>query len=287
MGSEEATAPITARPPELKPARQWRVDLKWVFGVPFTLVLAMALAMLAMFQATGREQAQQTIVKANQSIFDQQQFLQDTRLYAPQLMSFLESPDFARIVYDNPEALEAQVNAIPDDAGMPPVPTGDNPLAGANVDQNGPANGIKTMFSVYGIPLKVMSGSVHQALGGMLIVWGILLVLLGAAFIGFSRRLGRMVSPGVSLAIASWLPFLILGVVRAATGRWAEAGSTLTEESDRAVRAVMSPLLYGMIDPALSVYRMGAFLSVLLLVGAGIGALILRSRTGTSARESA
>jgi len=259
-------------------ANHWRVDLKWISGIFFTVILALLLAVLAMFQPTGRDQAGQSIAKADQAILNQAQFRQDMSLYAPQLLAFLESAEFTRTVYENPDSLEAEVNAVPDNAGLPQVPDGDNLQAGAAADQVSPVKGIKTVFSVYRLPLKFMSASVHQTLSSWLMVLAALSLLSGAALVWFSRGVGRVVSPSVSLALVSWPGLLFVGILRTAAVGWADADYSMAAESDWAVRVTMSPLIHGMFDPAASLYLGAAFMSLLLLLAAGAAALVMRRR---------
>ncbi|MCL4472796.1 MAG: hypothetical protein M1539_06050 [Actinobacteria bacterium] len=246
---EKTAAPIA-------PPKHWRIDLKWIFGIPCTIVLSLLLAALALFIATGPGNAQQTLASANKVVLAQE-FQGDAKIFAPQLYAFLQSPDFARTVYDNPDALSAQVNAVPE-------------------TQTGPAQGLKTMFGLYAAPLRILNGGTHQTAG---ILLGLLLVVFAALavpFMIFSRRLGKVVGMAVSLSIASWVPFLLLSLASGRANSWAAAGNTMTDNGEKALRQVMQPLFGGMFDPALSVYRVGVFLSLSMLAGAALCKLFIR-----------
>ncbi|MHB8858172.1 MAG: hypothetical protein ACYC6Z_01615 [Thermoleophilia bacterium] len=265
---EKTAAPIT-------PPKHWRLDLKWIFGIPCTIVLSLLLAALALFIATGPGNAQQTVASTNKVVLAQE-FQGDARLYAPQLYAFLQSPDFARTVYDNPDTLSAQVNAVPDSAGLPAGMTTDPAEANGGETQTGPAQGLKTMFGLYAAPLRILNGGTHQTAG---ILLGLLLVVFAAVaipFMIFSRRLGKVVGMAVSLSIASWVPFLLLSLASGRANSWAAAGNTMTDNGEKALRQVMQPLFGGMFDPALSVYRVGVFLSLSMLAGAALCKLAMR-----------
>lgn len=257
--------PLEPREPGKNPAgitsppKHWRLDLKWIFGILCTIVLSLALAALAMFMATEPGRAQQTLASANQAVLARE-FQGDAKIFAPQLYAFLQNPDFARTVYENPDSLTAQVNAVP----------------GSGDTQSGPAQGLKTLFGLYSAPLRILNDGVHQTAG---ILLGLLLVAFAALavpFIIFSHRLGKVVSMAVSLSVASWVPFLLLSFASGRANSWAGAGNTLTDDSERALRQIMQPLFDGMFDPALSVYRVGVFLSLSMLAGAALCKLAMR-----------
>ncbi len=270
--------------------RHWRIDLKWLFGIPFTVILALTVAVLAMFMATASDNAQQTIAAANEPILAEQQFMGDTTTVAPGMTNFLQSPDFAQTVYENPSALDAEIDAIPNGPVLPPSPD-DGTIANGSVSPDGstfgtgpmgqsegPAQGTKTMLKFYTIPLKFFSGGVHQALGGILAVLTVLLAALGIPYIIFSRRFGKMISPGISLAIASWGPFLLLVFTRGAFNNWLPDSGGLVAGQEQLLRQVMKPLASGILDPVYSVYLAAVILSVVLLAAAGIARLATRIR---------
>lgn len=273
--SHESTTKSSARSTAENARKHWRVDLKWLFGIPCTIVLALTLAVLAMFVATDRGRAEQTVAAANRIVLAQE-FQGDARLHAPQLYAFLDSPDFAQTVYDNPDTLTAQVNAVPNDASMPQAGDGGISAGSAGASgQAGQAQGIKTMFGLYGVPLSILNADVHQALGGVLIVLLLVLAALAVPFVIFSHRIGKLVSIGVSLAVASWAPFLFLKLASSRANGWA-AGSGVTDDGEMALRQIMQPLFDGMFSPAMSVYRVGVFLSLALLAGTALGKLAIQ-----------
>ncbi len=275
---------------KLNPVHQWRVDLKWVCGIPFTFFLLLAVAVLAMFQATDREHAEQTIAAANQPLVTRSPFTAEARTAAPQLMAFLDSPDFARTIYDDPGALEAQIDAVPDPAGMAQPPAGADaqtqPSAGAEVQaqlseagDSSQVQGMKSLLRFYAAPLQIMSVNVHETLGAMLTVLIVLLALFGIPYIALSRRVGRMVSPGVSLAIASLGPFALVGFIKGAFDNWVATGGVSAAANEQTIREIIQPLGAGLIEPVFSVYRTAVIVSLLLLVVAGLIKLALKLRS--------
>lgn len=74
---------------------RWRVDLKWVFGIPFTVLLMLMLVCLSLFQMTGREKAVETLTAMNQPVLAEQEFQEKLNAGAPVLAAFIQSPGFA------------------------------------------------------------------------------------------------------------------------------------------------------------------------------------------------
>lgn len=280
---------------------RWRSDLKWVFGIPFTISLAAFLLVLTFFQFTSDGEAQRTINAMNQPVLAQPQLMRDLSLAAPDLSSFLTSPDFAAQAYNNPSLLKQKIDAIPDSLGSSQTAAagaggGESQTAagaGIGVSRTGDSqgSGIKAALGVYSLPVAATSGGVHRVLRVFLFLLLGALVLFGAPFICFSRGLGRLVSAGVSFAVASWVPlFWFMAWNRGLSG-WISQAPAASGDQRQLLSDAMRPWVGNFLGEALSVYRLASFLALVLLVAAGVAALALRDQRRpdrpVSIRESA
>ncbi|MEK7817533.1 MAG: hypothetical protein AAB281_04680, partial [Actinomycetota bacterium] len=133
---------------------RWRVDFKWIFGIIFTLVLIFALMMLSMFQATGQVRAEKVISAMKQTLISDARLREELSVVAPDILNFLESPDFSSRVYDDPAYLQYKIDAIP--AATQPLPeTPDG--AGAPRET---AQSTRSLLEIYITPVSFLSSGV-------------------------------------------------------------------------------------------------------------------------------
>lgn len=252
----------------------WRVDFKWVFGLPFTLLLALFLVALSLFLATGRDNATGAISAMRDEIVTEPQLRGNLPSAAPGLFAFMEGPDFATAVYEDPGLLEKEIRAVPDyPPGMPPETQGEETAAA-------PGAGLRQMMNVYSTPAKLLNGGVHKTSGAALTVLLALLLATGIPYLLFSRRLGRLASFGTSMAVASWLPFMLLVLMDARVSQWIMESRQATgeEEAKRIMADVIQPLTDNVIGSAMSAYRVFAILAALSFAIGAAGYLGLRIR---------
>lgn len=252
---------------------RWRADFKWIFGIIFTLVFIFALLMLAMFQATGRESAERTLSAMRKSIVSETGIRDQLSVVAPDILSFLESPDFSSRVYDDPAYLQRKIEAIP--SGTQPVSLTPE-TAGALQE----AQSARSFLEIYITPMSFLSAGVHSFFRGAFIILLILSALAAAPFILLSRGLGRAVSAGVSMAVASWGPFLFFSLLEGRRLGWTpeKNGSGDSYEQRRAIEEGANQFAQSLVDASLSVYTLFAMLSLILLLGAAAGLLLLKTR---------
>lgn len=259
----------------------WRVDLKWVFGIPFTALLMLSLVFISLFQMTGRDNAVETLASMNQPVMAQQEFQAKLGTAAPVLAAFVQSPGFAAAVYDDPASYDAAIATIPEPDSavlVEAVPQDADQQAAAELAAE-QQNGVRGVMALYSIPLKVLNSNAHSVFSGIMMVLVILMVLTGVPFILFSRRAGRFVSPGISLALASWLPLLILGVVQSGMASWVDARQAETEAPDgKMLGDIVRPFSDNLFGSALSVYRFVAYASICLFVAAALTYTFIRVR---------
>lgn len=253
---------------------RWRADFKWIFGIIFTLVLIFALLMLAMFQATGRGSAERTISAMRQAIVSDTALRDQLSLASPDILTFLESPDFSSRVYDDPAYLQRKIEAIPSGTQPPPgVPDG----AGSPQEA---VQSARALLEIYIMPMSFLSAGVHSFFRGVLIALVILAALAAAPFILLSRGLGRAVSAGVSIAVASWGPFLFFRLLKGRTLGWTpeKNGSGDSFEQRRAIEEGVNQFAQSIVAASLSVYTLFSMLALMLLLAAAAGFLLLKMR---------
>lgn len=274
-----------------KPAvKQWRVDLKWVFGIPFSLILFSTLVVFSLFQVSGRDNATGALAAMNREVLAEPGRLEELNQGAPQLVTLLQDPQFSAKIYEDPAVLDealqnAQANA--NRAELENIPADAPPEAAQAYLEENPVqpNGAQANggMGALGLPIKMVAGPFHSTMGIVLTVQVVLLLLTGIPYLVLSRRLGRLVSPAVSLALASWLPLLILASVSGAASSWIDGkrmavGSGEQEQLDRLMAGLAGPWLDNFFGGALSVYRFCAYAAALLLLLAGVAKIILRIR---------
>jgi len=279
-----APSPAPANPvssPQVTSVTHWRVDLKWIFGIPFTALLMLTLVFVSLFQMTSRENAVETLAAMNQPVVAQQEFQAKLSAGAPVLAAFVQSPGFAGAVYDDPATFDEAMATIPAPGSLPlveSVPPGVSQEAAAELDAE-QQNGIRSLMGFYGVPVKMLNSQTHSIFSGIMMVMTVLMVLTGVPFILLSRRAGRFVSPGISLALASWLPLLVLGAAQSGMASWVNERQAATENTDsRMLADVVRPFGDNLFGSALSVYRFVAIASVCLFVVAVATFAVIRVR---------
>jgi len=254
---QTATMPRPMGQPLQQQRHPWRVDLKWVFAIPFTIMLVMTLVVLTMFQATGKSNAESTISASMQPLLSDPQFRAELSQMDPEVLLWLESPAFASAVYEDPDEFKNRIDSLPESPG-------------------GEGEGLVGVLSFLSGPISLFSSPVHTGFVGVLIGFSILSLIFGSLTVTFSRRLGRLVTPGICLALASWLTLPVVYGLREAVS------SSISSDSDGPEEQILTDSLAamaeGVLDQAVSVYGLFAFISILLLIGAGIAALVMRLR---------
>lgn len=252
---------------------RWRVDLKWVFGILCTLVLILTLPALALFQATGRGRAEQTLSDMRQPLVSDTAFRGELSSYAPEVLAFLESPDFGRRVYDDPALLRGKIDMIPAAGQVLPA-------AGEPLPDGGKGEAVRSMLELYITPMEFLSAGVHAFFKGAIIILMVFLLLLGAPFVLFSRGPGKAVSTGVSLAAAAWVPFLVFNALDNRSLGWTPESNGSGEEFEqrRILEEGINHFVRNLVDASLSVYLLISLLALCLLAGGGIAAIVLRGR---------
>lgn len=246
-------------PPRLRgrDGPHWRVDLKWVFAIPFTLFLVLTLFSALMFAASGRSKAQNTYADMLQPGLADPDFRADLALVSPEMLAFLETPEFSGLVYDDPAIFQDSVMALPD-------------------DPEGGAGSTKELLVVMSRLVAVIAGPAHSSYSGMLLAFSLVSLFLGVLVVVFSRRLGRLVSPAVCLALAS-LPLFILvlllrsGVDRLVASNQEKAGGKLAADS-------LKPFTDNILGQAVTLPGFVVFLALVMLSGAGVWKLLLKAR---------
>lgn len=269
-----------SRPQAAKTAH-WRVDLKWVFGIPFTALLMLALVFISLFQMTSRDNAVGTLRAMNQPVLAQQDFQARMNTGAPVLAGFVRSPGFAEAVYDDPVTFETALATIPAPGA---VPQAENIQSGSSEETAAELaaeqqNGVRSLMGFYGLPISLLNSNTHSIFSGIMIALVVLMVLTGVPFILLSRRAGRLVSAGVSLALASWLPLLLIGAARAGMASWVDARQAETETTDgRMLADIFRPFSDNFFGSAMSVYRFIAIVSACLFLAAALYFVYVHAR---------
>ncbi len=226
------------------------MNLKWVFAVCFTIVLFLTLVTAVMYQASGRSQAEHTIEAMMEPVLANPQFHSGLSVLSPEFLAYLEDPDFASAVYEDPEVLRQGIDSIPDD--------------------------LKTTLNIISIPMTFLGSQAHSDYRGVLMVLTVISLVLGLLVTVFSRRLGRLVSPGICTALAAWVPLAAVLALRSSLAGWLSSSPGGGEQD--VVAAAMRSLAEGILNQAVSLFGIFSFLSLLLLISAGMGALALGLR---------
>lgn len=271
-----ATAPLAPGAADEGEGWQWRIDLKWIFAIPFTFFLILSLALFTLFRLTEEQQAEGIIAAMNAPIVAQPQFRNDLSVGAPELYKFLDSSGFAVSVYQNPDQLQNRIGTIPDNlAAANLVPA----AAGSGLSGSGSA--YRAVLGIYSSPMRFLSSGVHIIAGKILAVMIVLLLVTGIPLVIFSRRLGKAVSIGASLAVASWLPYMFLTLVSRGLDGWVTDGGVQAQTGQqRLLKDALRPFFDGVFAEASRVYRYFSVGALLFLAVAAIAYLILKLRPG-------
>ena len=283
-----ATVPVAAPHPAEAgrgTAWHWYVDLKWVFAIIFTLFLILALAVFTVFEVTGGQRAESIIAAMDAPLVAQPQFRTDLSVGAPKLYGFLASSGFASAVYHDPGQLQRLIDTIPDDINQPNVsPAEARALAARGVSGQsvgGSGEAYRSLLGIYSAPMRFLSSGTHAAAGKILAALLVLLLATGIPMLIFSRRLGKVVAAGACLAVAGWLPYLLMSLIRRGMDGWvAGSGAQPQTDQQQLLKAAFRPFIDGVFGEASAVYRDVAVAALLFLAAAGIAYLILRLRPG-------
>ncbi len=228
----------------------WRAVLKWAFSIGFTIVLFLSLVMAVMYQASGRSQAEHTIEAMMAPVLASPQFRSDLSVFTPGLLAYLEAPAFASAVYEDPEVLRQGIDGTPDN--------------------------LRTTLYIISMPMTFLDSQAHSDYGEILMVLVVISLGLGLLAAAFSRRLGRLVSPGICMALAAWIPLVTVLALRSGLAGRLSSGAGGGEED--VVAAATRYLAESILNQAVSLFGIFSFLSLLLLISAGMGALALGLR---------
>lgn len=237
----------------------FHTDFKWIAGILFCLVFASLLAVSALFQASGRVSGEEAIAAMGRPLLADSDLKSSLYVQAPELLALLEDPDYAGIVYEDPGRLDTAIDALSD---RPPIPGDDS-------------GALEEQLRLFGTLAALPARGTHDRVWPVLAAQALLLLLLGAAVVVFSRGLGRVVSIAICLAAVSWPPLLLLKAVDPAglVGREGAAADAVSPTE------VVRPLVEGLHAGALTVTSLFAFLALLLLVGAAIASATRRKGT--------
>lgn len=115
----------------------------------------------------------------------------------------MDAPEFDAFLYENTDAFRSEVDAL-----APPAE--DLPEDAEAPDSNTPAREMQVTLSLFGSAVKTVSAPTHDGIGPFLTVALVLLLATGVLFLSLSFRIGRLVTAGVALAVASWPGLLLL-----------------------------------------------------------------------------
>jgi hypothetical protein len=241
---------------------QWRIDLKWIFGIPATIVLILTLAVFVLFQVSGEEVAENMIDSTRQQIIGDARFQEELAQVDPELLSLLESDEFAALLYEDPEMFQSLVDAIPEVAE-------DDPRAGQ-------FDYVKTSLGIYSSLGGTVGKSEHIQARSALIALLLLLALFGIPYVIFSRRLGKIVSVAISLALASWIPLFILMYLRGGLSDWiADRADVDGDYQVQFLLNMVDSFAHEFVDAAMPVYRYFSIAALILLGIGGLGLLVV------------
>ncbi|MHB0915587.1 MAG: hypothetical protein ACYC5A_02490 [Thermoleophilia bacterium] len=238
-------------------SEQWRIDLKWIFGLPATVILILTLAALVLFRVSGEQVAEGLIEDTRVKIVSDSRFRRELSQVDPTLLTLLDSKELDRSLYEDPEMFQSLVDAIP-------RPEEGDPRA----DQ---VEYIRSSLDIYSSLAGVIGKSQHVQARSALIGLLMLLVLFGVPYLIFSRRLGKIVSTAISLGLASWLPLLGLMFLRGNLSDWISDRPGITQDYQTSfVLGMVDSFANGLVDAAMPTYR---FFSLVALILLGFGAL--------------
>lgn len=254
---EEEAAPAADAAAGGRLSEQWRIDLKWIFGIPATAVLILTLAALVMFRLSGEEASSTIVEDTRQQVVADARFRRELSRVDPELLELIESDEFTATLYEDPEILSSMIDDIPS------LAEGD-PLAAQ-------AEYVRSSLEIFSTITGTVGKAQHIQARSALIALVLLLLLFGIPYFIFSRRLGKIVSPAVSLALASWLPLAGLIVLRGNLSGWISGRPGIVEDYQKDfVLGMVDAFASSLVDAAMPVYR---FFSLLALILMGFGLL--------------
>jgi hypothetical protein len=236
----------STRPPPKSSAG--RTALKWVLGVLLAIVLIATLAAFVASRTTDRSNAEATIHAMHAPLLSLPFIEDELRAYDPAFYEFLSSPEFASQVYDNPDLIQDYVDQIPQtDPEL--VEQADN------------------IFDGYSSMVTVLGSEGHDETGPPLTILVIAVIVLAVPFVLLCRGAGRLVGPGIVLAIASW-PFLALALItRSYMNRAiAEAMAEVDTQFKELLTETLEQFAAGLLDVAVSIYGIFSLLALVLLI---------------------
>jgi hypothetical protein len=239
----------------------WRIDLKWIFGIPATVILILTLAAFVLFRVSDEETATAIIEATRDQVMDSRSFSDELGQLDPEVLSLLESDTFVSLIYEDPAVLDEAIDAIPEFEE-------DDPRA-SRFDY------VRTTLNIFDTMTEVIDKDMHLRMRSALIILLLLLALFGIPYVIFSRRLGKIVSVAVSLALASWIPFLTLLYLRGNLSDWiAESAGAAEAYQTQVILGMADTFSRELIDNALPAYRFFS-LAALILLGFGLIGLLV------------
>lgn len=238
------------------------MDLKWIFGIPATIILTLTIAAFVLFRISGEAPSEEIIESTRQQIIADESFREEVAAVDPRLLELLESDELAATLYEDPALLQSAVDEVPE-------VDEDDPLAQER-------EYVTTALSIYASLSGTVGENERVEARSALIILLLLLALFGIPYIIFSRRIGKLVSVAVSFAIASWIPLLMLVYLRGGLSdlivdRIEVEGDARTGFIAGLVDAYADKL----VDAAMPVYRFFAIMALVLLGFALLGLLVV------------
>lgn len=235
----------------------WRTGFKWVSGIFFTLTLIFFLTSLTLFQTNSPAQAKNTISELTIPLLSDSELAAGIAEIDPDLLAYLESPEFANSVYEDPASFRQMIDELPQIPGAP------------GEELNATLYTVSLAATLLGKPL-------HDWIGLELALLGALVLAAGAALVLLCRGLGRLSGPGACIAIASWLPLVAAVVVRS------RLKSIILPEADAGMQATLKQtiklLAESLLNRGVSLFGWASLLALVLLLAAAGGYLLMRPR---------
>jgi len=260
----------------------WHVDLKWLFGIVAVFSVAALLTVIGLFRLTERERAIQIVSVGIASAFSPEGL--DEAASIAEIQGILEEqPDGElQLIQDIDVFVRAE-----DIEGLSPrqtriyvfrqiaEPLYDQGVDGVTELSQDPAIQAALRNDVGMIAL--LSAGTHRVLGWVLAGLALLSLISVGLSLLWSSRFGRLVTPGIILLLTS-LPGVLfatlLGSIALGGSRQANPASSAAF-SFEAIFKEIGPLVTSALRPA---YLIALILGLLLLVGALIGRLVVRSK---------
>lgn len=273
----ESNTPVGASAPEIaaqrrqKQALGWRITRKLLNALLLLVVGALPLV-IALFLFSGKDEGEQTITDMIVPIMTDARMQQDLPRVSPPLYAYVNDPGFVASVYEDPSTFNTYIDAIPD--------------KGSTASESNAIAYVKNYFIPMNGITKAINAGFHSTVRNLMVVLVVLASILGASVVMLSRGYWRALSPGISIAIASWPLFVVLSMVQSGLNdaiTEALASAETTEEKaamDLIVKSIR-PSIDSFLEQALTVSRLFAILAAALLCGTGVAVLVNRVRHRT------